>query len=489
MKKLGNLISVDDEHNLHISACNIVCSHLYEALGEDALKLIDTRIIEFIRALLVVTYPNCYMLINNYNDVDPTDVLDPNKLPVCEDRGMRCNLCYTSLERSNNDINNTDYHTLGNGIDFDIYKVSADQTDADKTALGVLLDRVDPEEVQAQLAGYEELNKFLKADYSVTSWSTMKCNNIIPDEETGVITDEGILINTYSFRKEPDVVSISGNGWNWTPITYNRDAALAGSYSLGSAGGEYTGTNAPVDAEMIAQITKISNDNSYTPVDKGYYDSVMSGRVVNYAKLNAKHYYNLSNSYKGNPPLNQLTINDVIGVEKWKDLGGSVTAVKTVILALSKEMGVHPSWMVAMIFSESGGDPHSGRDKYVPHKRTATGLFQALDSTVHGLGFPNSLALSAKTLLGQLPYLRAYYLGLCRSSIPHIKGPGDLYGLLYLSGRACKGYNYPMAKRGTPEYDQNWGLDINKDGVITAADLHVRLANKYYECTKHKLVV
>jgi hypothetical protein len=77
------------------------------------------------------------------------------------------------------------------------------------------------------------------------------------------------------------------------------------------------------------------------------------------------------------------------------------------------------------------------------------------------------LKLSAEA---QLPFVERYFKTYAHFGL---NTPARLYQCNYVPATLALGSspNLPLAKKGTLNYDQNAGLDVTKDGVITPADL------------------
>ena len=134
------------------------------------------------------------------------------------------------------------------------------------------------------------------------------------------------------------------------------------------------------------------------------------------------------------------------------------SSFQTGVSALSKRLGIRENDLLAVMNFESSlnaaaKNPKSG----------ATGLIQFMPGTAKELGTSTG-ALQRMTRDEQLPYVEKYL----RS---HGVKPGANLEQLYmsvLSGSA--GTTGALWKKGTAEYTQNAGLDINRDGTITSQE-------------------
>ncbi|GIW59553.1 MAG: hypothetical protein KatS3mg087_0619 [Patescibacteria group bacterium] len=129
------------------------------------------------------------------------------------------------------------------------------------------------------------------------------------------------------------------------------------------------------------------------------------------------------------------------------------------VSALSARLGIPPEWLIAVMGFETGGT-------YSPSKRNplsgATGLIQFMPSTARSLGTSTN-ALAKMSQSQQLKFVEKYlspYKGRFNSL-------EDLYMSVLMPAGVGKGANYKLPGWA---YRQNSGLDINKDGAISAAE-------------------
>ncbi len=124
--------------------------------------------------------------------------------------------------------------------------------------------------------------------------------------------------------------------------------------------------------------------------------------------------------------------------------------------AMASRIGTRPEWILALIGFETGGT-------YEPCKRNfigATGLIQFIRSTARSLGTSTD-ELCTMTRLEQLKWVEKYFTPF-RGKLNSLE---DTYAAV-LTGRTGWG---PRAvwRAGSIQYQQNRGLDINRDGSIT----------------------
>ena len=147
---------------------------------------------------------------------------------------------------------------------------------------------------------------------------------------------------------------------------------------------------------------------------------------------------------------------------------------------VARKIGVHPSDLLGLMASESGLNPQAR------NKSGATGLIQFMPDTARGLGTSTS-ALYNMNRVEQMKYVEKFLV----STVPKNATPGHLYTAVFLPAFAKKSADYVVAKRGgftdswgnhpAAWYTHNAGLDMNKDGSITIAELGERIQKKKRE--------
>ena len=174
----------------------------------------------------------------------------------------------------------------------------------------------------------------------------------------------------------------------------------------------------------------------------------------------------------GSPAGLSLTVNG----PAHKAVGRDKEFLKEVV-RVSRKIGVHPADLLGLMASESGLDPQAR------NKSGATGLIQFMPDTAAELGTSVS-ALSKMNRVQQMKYVEKFLL----KKVPKGATPGHLYTAVFLPKFAKRPANYVIAKRGgfTDKYGNhpakwytgNAGLDLNKDGSITIAELGDRIQQK-----------
>lgn len=133
---------------------------------------------------------------------------------------------------------------------------------------------------------------------------------------------------------------------------------------------------------------------------------------------------------------------------------------------IADKLGVAKSDLIAIMRLESGLD-HTIQNK----KSKAIGLIQFMPDTARSLGTTTD-ALKNMTAVEQLDYVYKYFV--MRGVQPGMK-LGDLYLAVFWPAGVGKPDNYVIARetdRGFSGkvYAQNKGLDVTKDGILTAGD-------------------
>lgn len=132
---------------------------------------------------------------------------------------------------------------------------------------------------------------------------------------------------------------------------------------------------------------------------------------------------------------------------------------------ISQRFGFNPNALLGLMASESGLNPQARNPN-----GGATGLIQFMPATARGLGTTTDALIQmnrAQQMVWVEKYFEQYASGLAGASA------GKLYAYVFLPGRARRDV---LTSRGENYYNQNVGLDMNRDGAITISDLDVRIA-------------
>lgn len=131
---------------------------------------------------------------------------------------------------------------------------------------------------------------------------------------------------------------------------------------------------------------------------------------------------------------------------------------------VSSKFSVNPADMLALMRSESSINPQA-----VNPTTGATGLIQFMPRTARSLGTTTE-ELRGMTAAQQMKYVEKYFDSV---RLPSGASAGKLYAYVFLPGRANRDV---LTQQGENFYEANRGLDMDRDGKITIADLDARMA-------------
>jgi len=144
-------------------------------------------------------------------------------------------------------------------------------------------------------------------------------------------------------------------------------------------------------------------------------------------------------------------------------------------IQIAQQLGADPSDLMTCIAFETG-------ETVQPDVRNAAGsgaigLIQFMPSTAAALGTTTS-ALALMTAEEQLTFVMRYL----KPWTGRLKNLGDIYGAILWPGMIGRSDSYVLFDRGDPArpklYIQNAGLDFNKDGKITRAEVCAKVIAK-----------
>lgn len=136
---------------------------------------------------------------------------------------------------------------------------------------------------------------------------------------------------------------------------------------------------------------------------------------------------------------------------------------------VAQNLGVDANALLAIMKMESGLDPSR-----VNSTSGATGLIQFMPKTAVSLG-TSTQALAKMSAVQQLPYVEKYLKG---AGVRPGMDLGDLYMSVFMPSMVGKPNNTVISTPGKKVYDQNKGLDKNKDGYLTVADVKNTINNR-----------
>ena len=150
---------------------------------------------------------------------------------------------------------------------------------------------------------------------------------------------------------------------------------------------------------------------------------------------------------------------------------------KAKVIALCAELGCDPSHLMAAMAFETGATfSASIRNKV----SGATGLIQFMPSTAKGLGTTTD-ALAAMTAEDQLDFVRAYF----QPFKGRLLTISDVYMAILWPAAVGKPEAHVLFKSPSKQFQQNAGLDVNKDGQVTKGEA----AGKVYDRLQKGLAV
>lgn len=169
--------------------------------------------------------------------------------------------------------------------------------------------------------------------------------------------------------------------------------------------------------------------------------------------------------FKEETPAGDVT---VVTDAKFKlvDVPGSENAseeFKDKVVQIAERLGTNPNFLMAVMSFESGGTFSPS----VLNKAGsgAVGLIQFMPNTAKGLGTTTE-ALTRMTAEAQLDFVEKHF----RPFKGRLKTIEDTYMAVLLPKAVGKGKDFVLFQKPGVEFDQNKGLDIDKDGRITVFD-------------------
>lgn len=144
----------------------------------------------------------------------------------------------------------------------------------------------------------------------------------------------------------------------------------------------------------------------------------------------------------------------------------------------AQRIGVDVTWLLTVCGFETGHSFNPAQQNFAGSG--ATGLIQFMPSTAQLLG-TTTAALANMTVPQQLEYVVAYFQ-LPGNGAPY-NDVGSLYMAVFMPAHKNKPDDYIVIDQDTRPntYNQNKGLDTNKDGKITRGEIVARIYNLYAE--------
>lgn len=133
--------------------------------------------------------------------------------------------------------------------------------------------------------------------------------------------------------------------------------------------------------------------------------------------------------------------------------------------ALAAKLGCQPQDLLAVIYLESACKPAA-----LNKTTSAVGLIQFLPSTLRGLGYTAGVyQFQTLSAWEQLPWIERYLVGVSNAYGPLTDAIRLYLAVLYPA--ALSNPSRVVFAAGSIEYQQNRGLDLDADGMITVDDI------------------
>ncbi|TGD96841.1 lytic transglycosylase [Methylobacterium nonmethylotrophicum] len=143
---------------------------------------------------------------------------------------------------------------------------------------------------------------------------------------------------------------------------------------------------------------------------------------------------------------------------------------KNKVIAISGHLGCDPSYLMAAMAFETG---ETFRPDIVNQQSGATGLIQFMPDTAVGLG-TTTTQLAQMTAVQQLDFVELYL----KPYTNKMHNISDVYMTILYPAAVGKSAAHILFKSPAKAYQQNKGLDANKDGTITKAEASAKVYNK-----------
>ncbi len=143
----------------------------------------------------------------------------------------------------------------------------------------------------------------------------------------------------------------------------------------------------------------------------------------------------------------------------------------SVLVDMCERIGLNPNALLAVMVKESGISPS------IQNKHThATGLIQFMPNTARDLG-TRIQHLAKMSDVEQLKYVEAYFTKYSYNK--RIKNVGDHYLAVFWPAAIGKPADYILARVGEKAYEQNKGLDRDRNGLLQVRDVVNAVTSKY----------
>lgn len=142
-------------------------------------------------------------------------------------------------------------------------------------------------------------------------------------------------------------------------------------------------------------------------------------------------------------------------------LSKTTAAFREALVSMANRLGLNPSFIAAVMSRESGFNP-----KAVNPFTKATGLIQFMPNTARILGTTVE-ALVKMSDIAQLFFVQKYFQPFAQRLVT----PGDYYMAVFMPAHIGKPQDFVLFRKGEKGYEQNAGLDLDKDGTIKVGDV------------------
>jgi hypothetical protein len=143
---------------------------------------------------------------------------------------------------------------------------------------------------------------------------------------------------------------------------------------------------------------------------------------------------------------------------------------KNKVIAICDDLECDPSSLMAAIAFETG-------ERFTPDVRNkmsgATGLIQFMPKTAEALGTTTD-ALASMTAEDQLDFVSRYFQPFAKK-LPALS---DVYMAILLPKAVGKPEAFVLFRSPSKAFQENSGLDVNRDGIITKAEATHKVALK-----------
>lgn len=172
-------------------------------------------------------------------------------------------------------------------------------------------------------------------------------------------------------------------------------------------------------------------------------------------------------------PLEPVSGTTLYLIDKASMFVSDVFSFEDKVREISSMLNIPPEWLMAVMYSESKFDAG-----VLNHKGSgATGLIQFMPAAAEDLNV-SLQRLGKMNHLQQLEYVYLY-LEQVRERYGDYESLADLYlAILYPKARR-QDYCYTLYAKPSKSYNQNAGLDENKDGRVTVSDIDRRMKRLY----------